>query len=229
MQKRRYKAHALQPELLETILSYSSARDLTRSLTVSKQWHQIILASVQLRRQLFLEPVRTKEYLHQVLLNRDLDRNDPRKYRRFISGERDEGCTSSNCKRTCNLIVEPHASLASYHCGDISGRIILPSIDILKSSPAATLVTQPPLDGLAIECGGWVENIRPTEGWTFGAAIEAFEGLLATREEGRTRDRAIGRERPAEDIVFVIWCLSSISTELTEVKAARRALIEAQP
>lgn len=87
--ERRYRTHALQAELLETILSYSSARDLTRSLTVSKQWRRIILASVQLRRHLFLEPVATKEYLHQVLLNGSLDRNDPRRYRRFIARERD--------------------------------------------------------------------------------------------------------------------------------------------
>ncbi|TLD08166.1 hypothetical protein E2P81_ATG10477 [Venturia nashicola] len=218
-------------ELLETILSYSSARDLTRSLTVSKQWHQIILGSVQLRRQLFLEPVRTNEYLHQVLLNKSLDRKDPRRYQRFISSERHGKCTSRDCKRTCRLIVEPHASLAPYHCGDISGRIILPSIDILKSAPAATLVTQPPLDGLAIECGGWAENIRPTEAWTFGAAIEAFEGLLKTSEEGRARKLELGEQSVwrAEHSMFVIWCLSSVSTELTEVKAARQALIEAQP
>ena len=38
------------------VLSHLETRDLTHALSVSKYWHQTILGTVELRRNLFLAP-----------------------------------------------------------------------------------------------------------------------------------------------------------------------------
>jgi hypothetical protein len=57
-----------QNELVSMVLSHLPIKDLTRALSVSKRWQQVILGTVELRQTLFLAPKHTvkKEYLELI-------------------------------------------------------------------------------------------------------------------------------------------------------------------
>lgn len=155
------------------ILSHLSTRDLTRALTVSKHWHNVILdpKSRDLRRILFLEPAEATEYL------------DVRNYfyPRHYKGKRDGyPAIVHEPSDGSKLIVEVHPVLLP-HCGRYNTtRIYMRHVHLgdLRSVPPSTYLSQPPLEQINLNSStGTLSTVQAAGGVTFGALLED----LATR------------------------------------------------
>lgn len=176
----------VKPELLASILSHLSIKDLTRTLTVSKQWHQVIYGSIELRRELWLEPTKSTKT--------------------FLSWDAEYACDGSrhvhqavltrNPIEEADLVVEAHPALPrdshldTCACADIS----LFSLDQFKAVPPATLLFQPPLELVMIDYGCYSDVLRCTGGVTFGAVFDAFEKLQVKAREGNISQDEIERD-----------------------------------
>lgn len=151
------------------ILSHLSTRDLTRALTVSKHWRDVMLdpKSKELRRILFLEPSEATEYLEYRTAFR-------RKYYMSI-------CNSfpvivHEPSKKSKLVVEVHPILLPYCDRDNTTRVSVWSMyrDYIRSVPPPTYLFQPPLDEVFLYDipRGAPSIIRAEGGVTFGALLE---------------------------------------------------------
>jgi hypothetical protein len=137
-------------------------KDLTRCLAISKHWRQSILSSIMLRRKLFLYPDPKKEYYSiqsSVLL-------------------REKSATSRS-------IHELHPILMPY--SNPCTRIYLEVNEIphksLRTVHPATLLFQPPLDRIQVDCAKHEALIvlTRTDGVTFGDIIKGLDKLCTRR------------------------------------------------
>ncbi|TLD08169.1 hypothetical protein E2P81_ATG10480 [Venturia nashicola] len=155
-----------QPELFVSVLSYLPKRDLARAQRVSKHWSQTILNFAELRRILWQEPTKTTRIY--------LAWEDPTTGRApFFTREASEDT---------RLIVEGHPALVTWMCGEEVEftyfiKIALPLADELKTVPASTLLFQPPLESITMNCrySHWTQILKRSGGLTFGDVVEAFE------------------------------------------------------
>jgi hypothetical protein len=149
------------------VLSHLPIRDLTRSLSVSKQWNSTILGSMDLRRTLFLEPAPAQEHLEYRLRYEVNTSRYPEKCRKppVIIYEPSEDS---------KIVIEPHPVIAS--ACDLESRahqdIRSLSLKELKTVSPSTLLFQPPLKEISV-CYGPV-SVPGSAGATFGAIVEGF-------------------------------------------------------
>jgi len=138
------------------LLNVFSAKDLTRSLAVSKHWRSSILRSTTLRRKLFLDPDPRREYLP---------------FRPSVFGE----------TATSWPIHEPHPILQPY---SINAETYGPNLGVnrvprksLRTVHPATLLFQPPLNSIEVTCLGCgaVETVVRFSGVTFGQLVELLD------------------------------------------------------
>ncbi|TLD08168.1 hypothetical protein E2P81_ATG10479 [Venturia nashicola] len=139
-------------------------------LTVSKHWHEVILGSTELQRKLFLEPVQKREHLDSAFDESKSEHEESTKKQPTITQE-----LSTSGK----LIIELHPILMQVP-HDIRGSLFyihLRSLDVLSIVPALTLLSQPPLKDLSIECCFHEERLSCTKGITFGELSELCRSL----------------------------------------------------
>lgn len=158
------------------VLSHLPIRDLTRCLSVSKQWNTTILDSMELRRTLFLEPAPVKEHLEHKLWYKVKPLRRPERCRTvpviiYEPSERSK------------IVVEPHPVIASACdlesriCQDIRGV----TLEQLKTVSPSTLLFQPPLENVSVHYG--LVKIPGPPGITFGAIVDGFEKARVLAEK----------------------------------------------
>lgn len=148
------------------ILGNLSTRDVTRTLSISKQWHGAILSSPKLRRILFLSCALEKDHF-------------------TFTHPRDSIQHSA-------LVVQPHPVLLKEWDRGYRQcvRIGWIHIDELNTVPPSTLLFQPPLtEIMVLHRLRWV-TIRQNEGVTFGTVVETLETMRAIDEEETFKDPA---------------------------------------
>jgi hypothetical protein len=171
------------------ILSHLSTRDLTRSLVVSKHWHDTILnpKSKSLRRILFLEPAKARNHLEYTT------NADPRYYEdtdKYASPYKPIFVREPN--RNSRPIVEIHPLLLLG--SDLEGKTFLRTGPthrrLIRSIPPSTYLFQPPLEEVTVICRSsrkcqWTHScsvrIRCAGGVTFGTLL----ALLSRRPKRR--------------------------------------------
>lgn len=153
-------------------------------LTVSKHWHEVVHGSIELRRKLFLTPVQKREYLELLF--------DPNVLR-FGGIMRLEKVITRTRPACGELIIKAHPLLlrlshAEDSCKDGWVKIKLQSLDVLKTVPAPTFLSQPPIkEDADVTCGPHAEQLRCSTGITFGAVVEACQKVVdACQKEAGT-------------------------------------------
>lgn len=209
------------------VLSNLTINDLSRALSVLKQWTGTILDTPQLRRTLFLEAEQPKEYL------------------RFMRG-RDQRCYEvlhavqpvivyglEASPAVNRVIVEPHPALLGRVCGRKAGstsdiNIDLPDYGILTSVPASALLFQPPLDTVTI--GYWARHthIQIPGGVTFGAILQEVEKKQTAAKEAAACSPRFGGYlfRVADRLSLPVRADEAVVNDWQYVKEARRAIVK---
>jgi hypothetical protein len=159
-----------QNELASMILSHLTIKDLTRALSVSKRWQQVILGTVELRQTLFLTPKHSvKEYL-------DYEQETDPEGRAVDTITRE----SSESSRSC-LIVETHPVLKVAQSQTTHLSTHQPYAK-LKTAPPSTFLTQPPIARFVI-CHRKIRyDVEREAGVTFGDVVSEFEKLHAMHD-----------------------------------------------
>jgi len=213
------------------VLSNLRIKDLSRALSVSKQWNGTILGSAELRRTLFLESELT-EYLHFVRGTDQRCYEVPRSVQPVITRgplvERDN-------KAFVRAIVEPHPVFLGRFRGsntttDSNIDINLPNYVMLTSVPASALLFQPPLDQITIDYSSRPTQIKVPGGVTFGAALQVIEKAQVTAKEAMVRSPRFGGYllRIADRLTVTIRANGAILHDADYVQSARRALVKAK-
>jgi hypothetical protein len=122
------------------ILSNLTTKDLSHTLSVSKQWNGTILGASALRRTLFLEPEQATEYLKFM----------KGKNQRFYDWSQPVILHAPLVKHaSTRVIVDPHPALLGKpggkhpnHSSDIG--IYLSHYGVITSVPTSALLFQPP-------------------------------------------------------------------------------------
>jgi hypothetical protein len=171
-----------QNELVSMVLSHLPIQDLTRDLSVSKRWQQVILGTDELRQTLFLAPKHTskKEYLELI---------------RFASPDgRGNNVIVNEPSRRNYLIVDLHPALqvANWANTHISTD---EEYGKLKKAPPSAFLTQPPIAHFVICHRKMRYNVERESGVTFGDVLQEFEKLHAIHDR-RTFDRGTGKPFP---------------------------------
>lgn len=182
----RGQADITKPELLTSILSYLSIKELTRIFTVSKHWHQVIHNSPELRRKLFLDATQKREYLERRYTRSNTYTHGLYEVQSFITKQRGQ---------FSRLIIEPHPALLHEHdhigdeCIVITARRL--SHNKIKSVPPSTLLFQPPVEAIDLDFYGCTLPMSRTNGVTFGLLVDELEGKV------RSPDAVMGVPGPA--------------------------------
>jgi hypothetical protein len=207
------------------VLSHLPIRDLTRSLSVSKQWNSTILGSRDLRRNLFLEPAPVKEYLEH------------KKWYKIKKGHYTEKRERQPViiyepSEHSQIIAEPHPVIASA-CNlesradqDIRGL----SLEDFKTVSPSTLLFQPPPKRISVCYGPEIVSRSPV--MTFGAIVEGFEKARKSAEKMVLLfvERGFGHEETYskmldgtdDSISMVTW--EALASNANCVKVARKAM-----
>ena len=190
-------------------LSNLSLKDLTRVLTVSKQWHEAILGSIKLRRKLFLAPLETREFLVCEKAQ------DGRRYRNLRSfGPTLEPDTSQPCR----LVVEMHPALADWSKIDETAprRIDLALLHKLKEVSAHTLCFQPPLKSVDLDGCPWFNVVHSGGGVTFGALVKSCERI---QEKARLHEpQLLDKNGEMKFVISVIGVVLSGASEVIDTR-----------
>jgi len=204
------------------VLSHLSTRDLTRSLSVSKQWHMTILSSMELRRILFLEPVPVKEHLeHKPWYKAKRTRyREKCRIQPVIINEPNE---RSKIIFEPRPVVAPACDLESKVRQGIRGL----SLEELKAVSPSTLLFQPPLEDVSVHYG--LVQIPDPQGVTFGAIVKGFEKARALAEKILSYEHCFMPEPYSElldgtrdSISIVTW--GALASNANCVKIAREAM-----
>lgn len=148
------------------ILSFTSTKDLTRSLAVSKHWQRSILGSTALRRKLFLDPEPETEY-HSI------------KFSVFHREKNDD---------TSRSIHEPHPLLLPYISPTARTSLQVKEIptEYFRIIHPETLLFQPPLSRIQVDCARHeaLTILTNTHGVTFGDVVEGLDKICTWRLRG---------------------------------------------
>jgi hypothetical protein len=207
-----------------------TTRDLTRTLSVSKQWNGAIASSTELRRKLFLLPSREEKSYFQC--------NYP-----------DPDTIVSQPSDSSKLIVEPHPIIAPYRRRGWSECVAIDWMKCYKLTmvPPATFLCQPPVEKVLIVHRRREVWIQREEGLTFGAVVENLEAMdedykhqnPRIREAMSDEDKGILANDPNygySTLLLVghrcsyltIDAMGVVSTASKEVEAARTTQAHAQ-
>lgn len=131
----------------------------------------------------------------------------------------------SQSRKGCgDLIMEAHPLLlrlshADESCKDGAAMIDLQSVDVLKTVPPATFLSQPPMKKDAVvACGPHKEQLRCRTGITFGAMVEAYQ---------RVTDACQKDSEEVPDVKLTI-IFGGILVGADDVRVARQAQVDAQ-
>jgi hypothetical protein len=146
-------------------------RELARILPISKQWNDIVHGSKELRRTLFLSPVRERTYLE-----------------RSVSGV--ETIVRQHSKGSYWL-VEPHPILQQFWSK--FGRATYNNIDwmpcsLLATVPPETLLFQLPVVKIFVTHRLREMSILRMSGVTFGAVVDALEAMRDEDEKNLAKN-----------------------------------------
>jgi len=161
------------------VLSHLETKDLTHALSVSKNWHQTILDTIELRRNLFLAP---KEKANEFLQWKRIDLEwKPFIVHEFITGSK--------------LIVKVHPAL-------LPDRVLRTCLDTIQSNASlqlvspSTLLTQPPVTEFTIVQQVFSPAFGPEHkhkfvlkrerGVTFGDVVEEMRARQAREPAGES-------------------------------------------
>jgi hypothetical protein len=206
-----------------------TTRDLTRTLSVPKQWKATVLSSTELQRKLFLLPSREKKNYFQY----------------YYPGP---DTIVSQPSDSSKLIVEPHPIIASHRK---RGWTTCVAIDWMKCYeltmvPPSTFLFQPPVEIVRITHLKREEWIQRDGGMTFGAVVEKLEAMDEDYYQNARKRLALSDEEKeilASDPSYGYRCLSLVgrpcdylaiealgvvSTAAKEVEAARMGQTHAQ-
>lgn len=206
------------------VLSHLPIRDLTRSLSVSKQWNSTILGSMELRRTLFLEPAPVKEHLEYQLWYTIEPRRRPDRRSMALPVIVYEPSEHSK------VVVEPHPVIAS--ACNLESRSYQEvrelSLERLKTVSPSTLLFQPPPKRVSVHYG--LARLPGPAEVTSGAIVEGYEKArelaekmvslsLAPDFEHEYRELLDGTE---DSIGMVTW--DALASNANCVKVAREAM-----
>jgi hypothetical protein len=207
------------------ILSPLSVRDLSRSLSVSRQWNKTVLESAELRRTLFMEARQAREYL-QIMKGQD------RRCYEFQSRWQPV-VVSKPSQPDPREIVESHPSLVrkAASLGSSSDvNFTVPYFGSVKAVPASAFLFQPPLQNITIEHWGRTTKLQNPGGVTFGEVLVEIEKIRAASKAAIERSprfagHLYGR---VDQMTLSIRADNITSNDANLVKQARRALAMAQ-
>lgn len=178
------------------ILSHLSIRDLTRCLTVSKHWRDMILdpRSKELRRILFLEPAQKAKH-HLEYTNAD-----PRYYQDNFSPLHQPTIVREP-NQNSRPILEVHPILLPG--SDLACKTFVRTgfthLRLIQSVPPETYLFQPPLEEVGIICRSsrcrikhsCRRRLRCAGGVTFGALFERLDKRLKRGEVYIEAEKAV--------------------------------------
>lgn len=211
------------------VLSNLNIKDLSRTLSISKQWNSTILDTPQFRRTFFLEAEPPKEYMRFMIGTDQRFYEIPHSLQPvmvrapLVESEAFEGVT--------RVIVDPHPALS----GNLSGRhtgssnmdidINLPNYAVLAGVPASALLFQPPLDHLTIGYCARHIQIRTLGGVTFGDVLREIEKTQTAVKEAMVRSPRFGGYlfRVADRLSLSIRVNGAFVNDTHYVKVARKA------
>lgn len=205
-------------------------RQLSRALSVSKQFNRTILDSAELRRLIFLDSNQASEFLAMV------KGADERCYK--VKDEwqpvilREPIVAHETSRRPTRKIVQPHPILLRDYRPRLIIDVSLRNFNTVKTVPPSALLTQPPLTEVTIEHWGHTTKIRARGGVTFGAVLTAVEEIrtavnhlivrsprFAGYQYGILNQLALTISGNSNEAIF---------TTADRVKIARRALKKAE-
>lgn len=160
------------------ILSHLSSKSLTRALTVSKYWRQVILGPVELRRSLFLEPSSDKTFLQ--LTNTQL-------WNFTITSLRLSRTPSQSSRIVVKahpvlMLMKPIQSMSSrgpVRQDSNSSTTHAISKDAMQRMPSSTLLFQPSSLSVKVSYLGHSFVLEAQGGLTFGALAEGLQDLCS--------------------------------------------------
>lgn len=197
-------------------------RQLSRTLSVSKQFNENIPDSAQFRRTLFLDSKRNREFLKMMGGQDPRYYEDPNEWQPVIVRE--------TSKRHTWEIVEPHPLLLEgLRTG--TGRVVtLRNFNMINTVPASAFVVQPPLDEVTIEHWGHNARVRAPGGVTFGAILKATEEIRNSVEDNLARSPRFAAYQygHVDNLTLSMNIGVAVFNDAPSVMVARKALEKAK-
>jgi hypothetical protein len=204
------------------ILTPLSMKELSRTLSLSKQFNQTILDSAEFRRILFLEPKQEREFLKMMEGTDQRCYDDPHDWQPVI--------LRGTFQPPPREIVEPHPILLRGDRTRCDGSVTLRDFNMLNTVPASAFLTQPPLNKIAIKHRGHDTVVRVIGGVTFGAILKATEDIRKVVDDNvvlspRFAAYQYGR---LDELALTISVGESVFNDARSVQIARKALERAK-
>lgn len=201
-------------------------KELSRALSVSKQFNKTILDSAELRRTLFLEPKQAREFLAMVL---GVDRrcyNVPNEWHPVIV------CEPSvlHEKRRPRKIIELHPILLRDYSSCSENSITCRNFNVVKNAPASAFLFQPPVNEVTVEHWSHSTQVEDHGGVTFGAILTAVENLRTAVQNRIAQSPRFATYQYAllDHLALSISVRGSVFNNTFQVGSARRALVKAK-
>lgn len=209
-------------------------KDLSRALSVSKQFDRTILDSMELRRTLFLEPEPAREYL-EFMRGRDQRCYDVWNSSQPVVVRRPLGAHEFSQNLT-RVIVQPQNSLwrvGDFYLEDVNAhevRMSVSDFQVFRTAPPSAFLFQPPLDNVTIANWGRRAQLEIPGGVTFGAVVQAIEKIRAATKElivrsPRFAERLCGLE---DQMSLAINASGAVVDGVKHVRTARLASVRAR-